>query len=314
MTLRMMALLVLAIGTTGATSQAEEIWMMRIHKGEVVDEHAVAEIDSLTFYSIDSLICDAGYADCNGVPEDSCEVDLNNDVINCGSCGYVCDLPHTSTHVCSQGECLVETCESGWENCDGIDENGCETSVSNDVNNCGNCDYVCDLPNTATHVCVDGVCRIGTCIEHFANCNADDADGCETYLGDVSHTENSCSNAILLGSVCGDEGLDIVTQAGRGSKWYRVEVQECNNGDVDLSVRITLSSPGGTNYDLRTFLGSCGTDEQWSTGGAEDCISYEWSDVWLQTDDKWIYIEVFHEYGNACEDYTLAVYGNAVCS
>ena len=36
------------------------------------------------------IACDAGYADCNGVVTDGCEVLVSSDVSNCGSCSNAC--------------------------------------------------------------------------------------------------------------------------------------------------------------------------------------------------------------------------------
>jgi len=368
MTRRILAVLVLAMTLGGAGSQGEEMWKMTIHKGPITEEHFLAEIDSLTFHAIDTLICDPGYGNCDGDTATGCETHLATDVNNCGACGHICDLPHTLIHICSQGECLVSTCDTGHGNCNGIDEDGCEADLLTDVyncgtcghdctvlpraattfceygicqistcdagwgdcdddptngcerdlysdeNNCGTCGHVCDLPHTSAHDCVLGECQVSTCDAHYADCNATHVDGCESCLGDVTNTENDCFTAIDMGSVCGDEGMDFQTQAGRGSKWYTVEVEECNGlGTVDLSVAIVLSSPSGADYDLRTYLGTCESDEQWATGGVEDCIEYGWTDLWSQPDGKSVYIEVYHESGSACGDYTLTVVGNTTC-
>lgn len=74
--------------------------------------------------------CDKGWADCNGIPDDGCEVDLNADDNNCGSCGRVCSLPNAGHAVCNgvdeNGKCEVEHCLTGWTNANGIHEDGCE--------------------------------------------------------------------------------------------------------------------------------------------------------------------------------------------
>jgi hypothetical protein len=45
--------------------------------------------------------CVAGFRDCNGNATDGCEVNLQSDVANCGSCGNVCGT------ACSAGACVV---------------------------------------------------------------------------------------------------------------------------------------------------------------------------------------------------------------
>ena len=46
--------------------------------------------------------CNAGYANCDGVASNGCEVNLNTDVNNCGGCGHVCP----GGDICSSGVCM----------------------------------------------------------------------------------------------------------------------------------------------------------------------------------------------------------------
>ncbi len=55
--------------------------------------------------------CEDGYADCDALPDNGCEVDIRVDNRNCGACGKTC-LPD---QVCAEGKCLVAPCESGPE-------------------------------------------------------------------------------------------------------------------------------------------------------------------------------------------------------
>ena len=48
--------------------------------------------------------CNPGFADCNGKPADGCEVNLNFDPANCGSCGVVCPM---NTPSCGGGTCTT---------------------------------------------------------------------------------------------------------------------------------------------------------------------------------------------------------------
>jgi len=58
------------------------------------------------------LICDAGFADCNGKASDGCEIDLRSSRENCGGCGkaYAC----TDDEVCEKGTRFsVSGCSDG---------------------------------------------------------------------------------------------------------------------------------------------------------------------------------------------------------
>jgi len=53
--------------------------------------------------------CTTGFADCDSLAENGCEVDLRIDNRNCGACGKAC-LP---AQVCSEGQCLFAPCDAG---------------------------------------------------------------------------------------------------------------------------------------------------------------------------------------------------------
>lgn len=99
-------------------------------------------------------VCRRGRADCDQNPANGCEVDIDTSMQNCGACGRSC---HTNGHdaitaVCEAGRCRL-TCESELFpelDCDGNPDNGCETSIWTDNQNCGACGVRC--------TCADGVC------------------------------------------------------------------------------------------------------------------------------------------------------------
>jgi hypothetical protein len=53
--------------------------------------------------------CESGYADCNELMDDGCEVNVRVDNRHCGACGNAC-LPE---QVCFDGKCLVAPCSGG---------------------------------------------------------------------------------------------------------------------------------------------------------------------------------------------------------
>ncbi|KAG0563932.1 hypothetical protein M758_8G066500 [Ceratodon purpureus] len=110
--------------------------------------------------------CNAGWENCNNDMKDGCETDVGSDVNNCGGCGMKCkDVPY-ATAACSASKCEY-TCEPGWANCNGDWEDGCETDISSDVNNCGDCANVCPEPKIwgGEAKCSDGTCEEKWCIK-----------------------------------------------------------------------------------------------------------------------------------------------------
>jgi hypothetical protein len=94
--------------------------------------------------------CDTTWGDCNGSPDDGCELSLVTDEANCGGCGVTCQNANGS-NTCVAQSC-VPTCSPGFDDCDGDGRNGCETDILQDANNCGACGNTCG-----------GSCRKGVC-------------------------------------------------------------------------------------------------------------------------------------------------------
>jgi hypothetical protein len=62
--------------------------------------------------------------------------------MSCGGCGITCELPHTAAAICTGGGCEVQACDFGWEDCDGVPDNGCETELGTTLD-CARCDDTC---------------------------------------------------------------------------------------------------------------------------------------------------------------------------
>ncbi|MBL8604802.1 MAG: hypothetical protein JNK72_22940 [Myxococcales bacterium] len=133
--------------------------------------------------------CNPGFADCNGNPADGCETVVNSDIANCGRCGNVCPRPSNGSPICTNGTCGIGACASGTADCDMNSANGCETTISNNLNNCGACGRMCPTPANGSAVCVGGVCSLGTCNTGFVDCDLNAANGCEV---NVTTDVNNC--------------------------------------------------------------------------------------------------------------------------
>ncbi len=149
------------------------------------------------------LVCEPGYRDCNGDPEDGCEALLGSPE-HCGACDNDCtDLPNVQSASCEDSACDELACEPGYADCDGLASNGCERSIRTDTD-CGGCDEACALPN-ADATCSTGSCRLTECTPGYEDCNDDEDDGCEASLA-APETCGSCDNACESGRDC-DNGV-----------------------------------------------------------------------------------------------------------
>ncbi len=94
--------------------------------------------------------CNGFWEDCNLDPVDGCEKDLSSDPQNCKSCGLACDLANANAG-CSSRTCVIISCKNGFDDCDGVDDNGCEVPL-NIFTDCGACGNRC----AATEDCLPG--------------------------------------------------------------------------------------------------------------------------------------------------------------
>jgi hypothetical protein len=72
--------------------------------------------------------CDAGWADCNGMPLDGCETRVSDNPMACGGCGIVCAAGPRASSRCTAGRCEL-LCDAGYVDCDLDPRNGCELEV-----------------------------------------------------------------------------------------------------------------------------------------------------------------------------------------
>ena len=169
--------------------------------------------------------CNGGFGNCDGNPLNGCENTLDS-LANCGSCGTTCSRANAiascsgdSCHIssCNAGwlncdfadgngcekstavtqgtltSCGTVTCNSGYGNCDGDPLNGCETNTNTNVNNCGVCRFICDIPN-ANEACSAGSCIISSCSAGWLNCDGYTDTGCEQSTAVTQGTLTACGS------------------------------------------------------------------------------------------------------------------------
>ncbi len=193
-----------------------------------------------------------------------------------------------------QVSCSVE-CGEGFDDC-GF---GYCTDVSSDVDNCGACDHVCDLPNVDLHDCVASACTIVSCDPNFDDCDADAQNGCEAALlsdrnnygtcdtacgADEICEAGSCVGCPVGEEVCGNACVNIQTDpahcggCGQACDLTNVDQHGCVAGTCTV---VTCDggfgdcdgdASNGCEVDLLTSDVHCGVCNQaCDTGAGEDC-------------------------------------------
>jgi hypothetical protein len=253
-------------------------------------------------------VCDGVDNDCDGDVDEMLQTDVNN----CGTCGNTCTNAHGTT-ACVNGAC-TPICSGFWEDCSDPDD-GCETAT-NTANDCGGCGIPCSLAN-ASESCNTGSCLITSC--DFGWCDADTtaSSGCEENLEPAI----ACpGGAINIGSVNGDNASSSTNYSDFGEKWLVLYVAEANSDPLScnsLSVRIDLSPPAGTDYDLFVYCDNCTSSQQSSQAGgsASESVTMAWEEDCLfgfptgSETGRNVYIRVEHWSANTCAPWSLTATG-----
>jgi hypothetical protein len=151
--------------------------------------------------------CTAGFADCDTMSANGCEVNTAADLANCGGCGIRCAFPNAAA-TCASGRCGLGLCARGYANCNAMAVDGCEANVFSDPRNCGACGNVCLAQPGFTPVCALGMCRAVMCPVGFSDCDGNAANGCETNL------QTSATNCGACGASCARANATNACSAG----------------------------------------------------------------------------------------------------
>jgi hypothetical protein len=235
--------------------------------------------------SVCGIACAPGFANCDNAAGNGCEVTLASTLAHCGACGRACMTPR-ATPVCRAGACAIESCNSGFGDCNGSAADGCETPLDSTLAHCGGCNRMCAPPN-AIAVCSSAECRVRACNTGFADCNDDPRDGCEVTLATSTEHCGRCDNrcpsgaSCVGGACCGTQGLPCClpgnTCGGAGADLRCIDGRcvgpcggeglpccvgggcnvglECGNGTVDR----TCGRCGGSNEPCCRFGVPCRT-------------------------------------------------------
>ena len=148
-------------------------------------------------------LCDSLDNDCDGEVDE--DFDLDRDPNHCGECGVECNPIANGVAQCADRACVIDLCESGWIDLDGLSTNGCE--------------YQCTPAATSQ-------------TREFCNGLDDDCDGRVDEDTDLAVPEDFCGDGGACAPECTDDedctGTDVCTHsvcvpAGAGPGGMRCE-------------------------------------------------------------------------------------------
>ena len=246
------------------------------------------------------------WADCDASYVTGCETDTFSNPTHCGGClpdeggtGTNCSLKEGSDHVtvagCGAGKCVVAGCETGWADCDGSFENGCEANTNVDENNCGACasdgGEACVEKAHTPSECVSGSCDY-SCDPGWADLNNDryksTSNGCETRAVTVKnagtwgsqdtggsgpslkiqHTLQSSAGTgrlVLVGIVCRDySGCSLTRATYGGAQLSLLEKIALSNSTAAIYYALDAALPAPGTYTVELDKG-----DAWGSISAE---------------------------------------------
>jgi hypothetical protein len=161
--------------------------------------------------------CEEPFDNCDADQATGCETNLESDPLHCGECNDACPDVN-GVPECVDSTCRID-CNEGFDNCDNAIANGCETKISFDSRNCGECLEVCERGEDDEEPwCKAGECGSTACPEGEGDCDGDgdcdfdltsDPESCK-YCGSpcvVANGEPKCTESVCQIDRC-DEGYE----------------------------------------------------------------------------------------------------------
>jgi hypothetical protein len=182
-------------------------------------------------------ICDGIDNDCDGTVDNG--FDTQTDPMNCGGCGIVCNLAHTTQYACMQGICRSMTCEDGYVDLSPERTAGCTyqcTPTNNGVEICDGLDNDCNgLIDDGVVISQDPCCP-------WLSPTGDPTTACPTQVQGICRSgEQRC-----LGGATICFGYQGPAQADFCDSNNNAVDANCD-GNIDPSLNRTITNCGGCN-------------------------------------------------------------------
>jgi MYXO-CTERM domain-containing protein len=159
-----------------------------------------------------------------------------------------CDLPNVDQHACVAGSCQVVSCDAGTDDCNALPADGCEATTASDPDNCGSCGNTCSYPHAMSQ-CTASVCQMDFCDGGYADCNANDGDGCEVQVeSDPDHC-GSCNQVCDLPNAIAGCQAGTCTLTDCTGLWGDCDAQLANGCETDLTS--DLANCGGCSSNCQ---------------------------------------------------------------
>ncbi|HEY3444871.1 MAG TPA: hypothetical protein VGK67_00850 [Myxococcales bacterium] len=120
-------------------------------------------------------------------------LDTQADPDHCGTCAPCPATPHGSVR-CQQGVCELASCDPGFDDCNGVLQDGCEEDLRSTAEHCGTCETSCSAAQGAAR-CLDSACAVASCDTGWGDCDHLPGNGCEADLSIDALNCSACGKA-----------------------------------------------------------------------------------------------------------------------
>jgi hypothetical protein len=170
-------------------------------------------------------------------------------------------------------------CKEGFKSCDYNHQNGCETCVATDVNNCGDCKIKCAKYPYTIPTCSNGKCG-AKCVDSWKDCNNNlKHDGCEVNVKSDAKNCGSCGNKCSYGAKCVNgkcesgckPGWKDCNHDGKCEVDCGTDVNNCGScGNKCKGAAYAIAKCSGGKCSLVCKSGWANCDMNWSNGCETD--------------------------------------------
>lgn len=226
--------------------------------------------------------CNAGFADCNNIVSDGCEINTRTSVNNCGACNAQCFVAN-GTSACSNGACAVASCNAGFGNCDGVPANGCETNVTTSNTNCGVCGNSCATAcfgNVTGTTCSAGACAITGCSAARYNIDGVCSNGCECT---TSGTSASCAAPSSLGTLQVGQSTTYTGNLVPAGQEAYLTVTFAGDTNISYHPHVRMTA-GASQFALDVLTNCAGSAMACGTEGGNSVNRTDWEVVYTGGD------------------------------
>ena len=200
-----------------------------------------------------ALSCGMGLLACDTTDDAGADagtkcIDPKKDPQNCGSCGNACNqMVDHGQPGCVNGACGIGSCDMGFADCNMMANDGCETNLDTDKNNCGKCGMACAMQ---TPVCAQGVCKQTTCGNNVIDMN----ERCDGTQGVVQGGQMACYPSGNALECKWDFSKVSQLYCNGGCSW--AGGSGCDQADADIFCKLKTGNPNATamSFTLGTAL------------------------------------------------------------